>query len=499
MFTRLKERPDLVFWILGAYFLTQLCVRLLIPHSLELDESAQIFYAQWLALGYDTQPPFYNWVQTGFLKVLGTNVFALALLKNTILFLTFLFFGLAARQILRSKELMVVAVLGLLTFPQLVYESQRDLTHSVAAIFASALFIYALVMTLDRPSARAYALLGLATGIGMLSKYNFALLPAATLVAVLFDPAFRKRLIDPRILISAIVGIIVIMPHAAWLVDNLDMATQGTLNKLEANTASGKWMQIIIGVTSLFGALVGFAGVTALVFGLLYPRSLRQAARSDNRWSLLLARIMMAAVGLLILLVIFSDTTNIKDRWLSPIFLLLPLYLATKLDQLDTEVEPRLSRIWSVAKIILIVMPLVMLIRIPAHGWFGDYTKLNVDYQTGLTEILKRVPDQPAVILAGDVHFAGNLRFLRPDLPVLVNGYRQLIGDTRFTDATPVLVIWRGQKRDSMPEALENWLKRSGQPRPYTSDKLSVPYNFGRDGDAFLFGYALVWVDPSAN
>ena len=68
MIARLKDRPALVFWILAAYFVIQLSVRLLLPHSLELDEAQQIFYAQWTAVGYDTQPPFYNWVQTAILQ-----------------------------------------------------------------------------------------------------------------------------------------------------------------------------------------------------------------------------------------------------------------------------------------------------------------------------------------------------------------------------------------------------------------------------------------------
>lgn len=499
MITRLKNSPSLVFWILGGYFLTQLCVRLLIPHSLELDESAQVFYAQWPAFGYDTQPPFYNWVQTALFQALGTHLFALAFLKNVILFLTYLFLGLAAMRMVRSKELAVVAVLGLLTFPQLVFESQRDLTHSVAAVFASALFIYALIRTLDTPSWYSYALLGFATGIGLISKYNFALLPAAAFLAVVIDPEFRKRLFDLRILVAAIVGLLVILPHALWLLDHLDLATQGTINKLEGQDVTSKWAQVALGTISLAGALIGFAGLTFLTFLLLYPRSLSQTIRRNNRWSLLLGRIMLCALALLLVLILVSDSTNIKDRWLSPIFLILPLYLATKLDQLDIEIEPYLSRMWSLAKVILICMPLVMLVRIPAHGWFGDYTKLNTDYGAALSEILQRVEEQPMTILASDVHLAGNLRILRPDLPVLIAGYSQLIGDTRISTSTPLLVVWRVGKTEDMPGSLGKWIERIGVPRPYTSGKVSVPYNFGRPGDASTFGYALVRIDPATD
>ncbi|THV14151.1 ArnT family glycosyltransferase [Rhizobium rhizophilum] len=498
MMVRLKQNPASVFGILGVYFLAQICVRLLLPHSLELDESAQIFYAQWPSLGYDTQPPFYNWVQTAVLTVVGTSVFSLALVKNTFLFLTYLFFGLAAMRMVRSKELAVVAVFGILTIPQLVFESQRDLTHSVAAVFASALFIFALVSTLDRPSWKSYAVLGLSVGIGFLSKYNFALLPAAAFLAVLFDTEFRRRLIDLRILIAALVASLVILPHALWLLNHLDLATQGTLNKLEGAGTSSKLLQIATGTASLFGALLGFAGLTFSIFLILYGRKLQETLGLDNRWSLLLGRIMLAAIGLLLLLILITDSTNIKDRWLSPIFPVLALYFATKLDQLDSRETSLLARIWPLAKFILVAMPLVMLLRVPAHGWLGDYTKLNLNYDAALQEASRHAPVEPTVILASDVHLAGNLRLLKPNTQVVVNGYRALTGPIERRESTLVLVMWRAQKESDMPDSARSWLAAAGEPRSYTGQTVAVPYNYGRDGDTFMFGYAFVWIDPKA-
>ncbi len=48
------------------------------PASLELDEGQQLFLAQWLATGYDTQPPFYNWLQYGVVQIFGSTALAVS-------------------------------------------------------------------------------------------------------------------------------------------------------------------------------------------------------------------------------------------------------------------------------------------------------------------------------------------------------------------------------------------------------------------------------------
>jgi lipopolysaccharide core galacturonosyltransferase RgtB len=499
MLSRLKRSPDLIFAVLGLYFLVQLCVRLLLPHSLELDESAQIFYAQWLAMGYDTQPPFYNWIQAGVIALLGSNLFSLVLLKNLLLFGIFSLYAAAGMTILRSKELAVVAALGLLTFPQISFESQRDLTHSVAVVFAACLFIYALVATLSAPSRRRYALLGLSVGIGMLSKYNFLILPAAAFLAVLPDREFRSRLFDWRLLIAIGVAVLVFLPHAIWLLQHLDLATQGTINKLSGTETSSKLMQVLAGLGSLAGALVGFGGLTVLVFALIYRRQLVQALPEQSRWSGLIGRMLLAALALLVLLVLVTESTNIKDRWLSPIFILLPLYLATKLDHPSVDDGRLLDRFWPLAKMLLVALPVAMLLRVPLHGLSGNYTKLNVDFETALTMALADKPAQPDFILAFDVHLAGNLKLNVKDLTVYVPGYGTLVGEVNHAVDKPILTLWRDKGRGTpvMPESMVNWLSRFGTLDQVEPRRIEVPYNFGHAGDVAYFSYAYVW--PKAN
>src|SRR5690606_25276030 len=122
MIDRLARQPSAVYLLLAAYFAVNVILRLAGPASLEIDEGEQLFFAQHLALGYDTQPPFYNWLQYGVVQLLGDSVLSLTLLKNVMLFCSYVLFGLAAGLVIRDRVLAVVATLGLITISHVAYE-----------------------------------------------------------------------------------------------------------------------------------------------------------------------------------------------------------------------------------------------------------------------------------------------------------------------------------------------------------------------------------------
>lgn len=72
---------------LGIYFALSIAVRLILPNSLTLDEAEQSLFSQYWLAGYGPQPPFYNWVQNAFVRVMGISLFSLMLPKFLMLFL----------------------------------------------------------------------------------------------------------------------------------------------------------------------------------------------------------------------------------------------------------------------------------------------------------------------------------------------------------------------------------------------------------------------------
>jgi len=69
------------------------------------------------------------------------SIATLSILKNTILFLCCLFIWLTTRLLTGDRFLSGAAALGVLTLPPVFLMAQRDLTHSLLAILAVALFL----------------------------------------------------------------------------------------------------------------------------------------------------------------------------------------------------------------------------------------------------------------------------------------------------------------------------------------------------------------------
>lgn len=496
---RLMRQVWPVLLLLVFYFLANIAVRLSLPQSLEMDEGQQLFLAQWLAAGYDSQPPFYNWLQYGAVQIFGNTVLALTLLKNVLLLGCYLLFGMAARLVIADRRLAAIAMLGLITIPQISFEAQRDLSHTVAVLFSACLFIYAFLKTLKQPTASSYALTGAAIGFGMLSKYNFALLPLAAALAILPDRRYRSRLTDPRLIVTAVIAAVIIAPHALWFIDNLDTATARTLGKLAQGDGSTRLQRIGEGLASLFGSIAVFFLPTVILFWIAFGNRLSSAWSATNEWTRLVGRMFVILTIALTALVIFGGASLIKARWLIPFFFLLPLYLGLKIDASGGEIGAATRRFGLIALLIMLLIPLALFIRVAAPDATGHYEKLNVPYGPAINAIIASGSNRPAIIAAEDLQLAGNIRLHAPDIAVVVPGYERFQQSHAFDGAHPVLLIWRnkGIAAPALPEALAAWLRKQpgmGEARPAAAD-IARPYHYGYDGALYHFSYA--WIYPA--
>lgn len=499
MIERLARQPGSVYLLLAVYFGVNAVLRLATPASLEIDEGEQLFFAQHLMLGYDTQPPFYNWLQYGMIQLLGNSVAALTLLKNFMLFLCYLLFGLTAQMVLRDRVLAVVATLGLITIPQIGYEAQRDLTHSVAMLFAACLFMHSLIAALRSPTALNYALTGVAIGIGVLSKYNFVLLPAAALLAVASDRDHRLRLLDPRIVLTAAIAGAIVLPHALWFFDHIKEATGLTMMKLNRGVGGDPGQRK--GLLALAEAIVSVTLPTLAVFAFAYGRTLFRAWRAESRWTRLLGRILVAATLLVLVLVLAGAATYIRHRWLLPIFFLLPLYLSAKIEALGEAPAGAPRRFGFVVAAILIIVPALLFCRPFVQGFLGEYSKKNVPYGPAIVEILRSGGHHPSIVVAGDIQLAGNVRLNAPDTAVTTPGYGHLERPFAFDATHPVLIIWRtwtGQSVAELPGGIRQWLdaRTASADGQVEIQSVAMPYHYGREGDVHHFNYA--WIYPAA-
>ncbi|MBP1852434.1 glycosyltransferase family 39 protein [Rhizobium halophytocola] len=498
MLEAVRTRSSTGLAVVALWVAAYVVARLALPHAMELDEAEQIFFSQWLRLGYGPQPPLFNWLQQGiFLLTGGPSLAGIVVLKAILLFGCFAFMLGAARQVSAQQIHQSALLIGLMLLPQVVYMPLQDLTHTVLLLAATALFYYALLRVLERPSLARYALLGLACAIGFLAKYNFALLPVAAVIAALPDASLRQRVLDKRIIVTIVIGALLVAPHLAWLATHLDAATEGTLSKMGALSDNRSALaKAASGLGSLVGAMAAFAALLLIVFALCFRSRLRDIARSHDRMTGFLGRILIVVTLALVVVILGTKATNIHERWLDPFYLVLPLYLVAKLRvaSIGEAGNVRAYRAFTLTGLILLPVAIAILIaRVVAAPVIGDYTKVNIPFAAFADEVRARGL-QPSAILAPNWHYAGNLKLQRPAKPVLSAAQPNFTLPFAVTAEHPLLAVWpsRAGASTPMPGSMVAWLKGRDDLVIAEEDTVSRPYTLGKSGDLYSFSYAVI-------
>lgn len=491
----LSKRADAIYVLVAGYCLLSVALKILRPDSLEIDESEQAFLSQYLMLGYGAQPPFYNWLQYGAATVFGISVASLTILKNALMCGFLVFYGLTARTLTDGRSLPAVAILGVLTLPPVFLLSQRDLSHTVAALFSVSLFLFCFFRVLKLPPRiGGYLLVGAAVGVGILSKYNFVIVPAAALLAILPEASLRKRVFDWRVLACAVAGAIVIGPHVYWVINNLEHATGVTVSEMKEGAETALLPHWIEGLLSLVIAAIKGVAPPVVVFAAAFYSDIGKILRAESIWTRVLGRMLLASFVLVALIVIVMGATHIRVKWLALFTALVPLYLTLKIDAARVDPAPRLPILLSVAGLTSVGVVLMLWARVFIGPMIGDYSFAHTPYN-GFARVVSAEADvPPAAIVVDDRIVAGNLRIQFPDTPIILTGFSPDLKGESTMPKGRILAVWpvEGEKREQLPPRIEKLLAEQNlavtSPEPTF---VSIPYNAGRPGDVYEFGY--VW------
>lgn len=471
-------------WLVGGYVVIHFVLRLIFEPVLGTDDVDQAIYAQTLAWGYELkQPPLYTWLQWGLDQLIGIGVYSHALLKYLLLFLTYLFLYLGGRLIFTDRLSPLLAVTGLwLTFP-LAVSIHQGVTHSIllSAVLAATLYVF---LRLERqPSPSGYLVLGLLLGLGLISKFSFAVFAAALALAALSMPRYRKVVLNPLTLAGLLVTVLILLPPGLWIWQRHQ----------EVGHAVAGLGSVSHGIAARLGGLVSaalqFPAPLWLVLLAVYPRAFgRLAGPRIGDAGILLGRIMLIGLALLALLVVLGQF-EVKPRWLHPVLLVFPLYFFTRVAAAYPGQPARRGYLYSLA-----VLPVLVIGFWTAQTYLGPGlgkpTRFHVPYDR-LAASLHSAVGNPATLVAGDPYLAGNLRLgftsarvINADYPIYRPGPRQ---------PGACLLVWDKAGRaagvpDNIAAQLSGDWNRRGRPAPAT---LSVPYP-GNAKFSLKVSYALV-------
>lgn len=439
--------PDLAWpLVICGYFALQVVWRRLLGAGLNLDEAEILLWSRHLALGYGPQPPLYSWLQWAFLAVVPDRLLALSLLKNMALAATYL----AIWRLLRSvhpDRIAGPAALALFLVPQISWDSQRDLTHSVLATALAAAAALAF-WTRALPGRRAgWALLGLVTGLGLLAKPNFPLVPAAFVLAALSIAELRGRIVVGGLAAAAAVAAAIVAAPLAWAIQHPEIAFAST-HKLALATRPGP-AAAAAGLAELATALVDLLLVTAIVVGGIAFLRRRDATAGGPPGALdrLLFRAIVIGVAIATLGVLASGATNIRSLWLLPlVYLAAPLAAVHLLRRTGAAGARALVRTIGVLAV-LVFVGLGVNIR---YGEPGNPALYRAPVAEAAADLVARFPDAERIVAAPD-WLAGSLVYHRPDLPVVS---AEDPGPAPPPGARVVAIWWDGDWRDRITAGL---------------------------------------------
>lgn len=439
-----------IFFVLAAYFGIQVILRLLTSSSADLDESEQLVFTQQFQWGYGPQPPLYTWLQILVFKITTPSILGLSLLKNFLLFGTYALTYLNARLVTQSHALGVAAAAALLFVPEIAWESQRDLTHTVLATTLATAAFHLFLRLRENNSAANYFFFGACCGFGLLANYNFAAFVFGLIVASLALMRFRNIFLNGKILLAMLVCASILLPHFLWAMHNFDIiASTSHKFKIQGDRLTFKILfeglkNLVSATGTHIGALIGIVGLLALTS----RKSGRNETTGRDVARLILCGIAVVLATLVCSVVLFK-VTSFKDRWFQPVFICLPVALVVFF-------QNRLGAKQIRALVTLAILVAVAIcVSFPTRIWFAEKLhrreQLVAPFDRFSEKIRAEFPTAKTIV-AEDLWLGGNLRRCFPEAQVLTP---QLPDSWRRDDAMQTsLLIWNATRKESPPESI---------------------------------------------
>lgn len=391
--------------VLAIFSFVAITVITFFKSALELEDAEQAYYSQWLRWGYDDQPPLYTWLQYGFNTIFQVNKLAFSILRASlfagILLGLYQFAQLRVREEQKSK----LAVLLLVLVPVFIDFTFRRLSHTSLLCVSVIASYYCIQKLVSCKSISNYLLLGLVVGVGIMSKYNYAFFLVTFALVSLWDKELEAIVFNPKILVSVFVSVLLVAPHAYWLLgpDGFQSYLESSLEEkigVEKVELGFSLMPILIYLKGLFALLLP----VFLFIGIGYFLKFVSFNKLKMDWFAKMFIVQLLVLGMFFLV---FQSQKVETRWLLPLFVPFVVLLVEAVS-FKNNLKLVVVGYWVFIAVIgvqTLRTPIEKMLNIPSSVHFGFEPiaqKLKVKY------------DDYQWILP-NVTYAGNVRVLHPE------------------------------------------------------------------------------------
>jgi 4-amino-4-deoxy-L-arabinose transferase-like glycosyltransferase len=427
---------------LAIFLLSYLLLNSLVNHAYIGDDTDQIFFSQRFALGYHEQPPLYTWVVWLVFKLCGASRFAYALVKTSIIGGVCGTLFATGCEVFRDRRKAMLVAFAPLLIPNFAWNAVAYLTHTNLACLFTIATLLALVRVQKFGNTRDYVLLGVVVGLGLLSKYNFAIFAAGLLGSAISLPAFRLRLCDRRFLLTGLLVMVIATPHMQWMCEHWSEIAHAGQIKAKLTKEHPAAVRIGFGLTQLSLNLLLVLGPMLVAFAALQWKSasgvVRVVRSAPSEVEKLLSRFFLMTGVACVTLIIGFRAAHVHERWLQPLALLVPFWLLARCDgeQFHNTRLKWLDRLLAASALAILIGWGAQLVG--NYHKFGEY-HLKMSFKEASTAIA-RILKQGSVVVSEDRVLAANLSTLLPEAEHVCVAHPLFV--SQVSDDRHVVLVW---------------------------------------------------------
>ncbi len=375
---------------------------------LSADEAYYWLWSKHLALGYFDHPPMIAWLIRAGTLLFGDTPFGVRLAGVVLSVPASWFVWRAAALILKDETRAALAAL-LFNLTIMISAELLAATPDMPSIVASAAFVWCLAQLQATGNGKWWLAVGIAAGLGLLSKFSALFLGAGALIWLLADARMRHWLKTPWPYLGALLALLIFAPNLAWQSQHHWETFAFQFARVGAGHLSLRFLGEFLAAQAVLA--------TPLIFALMVRGLMRATSLKSDR--LMLALLAWVALGYFLE---HSLHDRVQGNWPCFIYPVLAILAA------DAFAGASETALWRKFSMVAAPLALVMLLAVYAQAEFAPLVLrkdplarvLGRDFQP-IGEVAAAMVKAHLVdaILTTDYETTAWLRFTQPGVKVV--------------------------------------------------------------------------------
>jgi len=428
-------------FLIFLYLLLHLSIRLIFDNSIQVDDREQIVTAQEILLGYDMpQPPLYSWMAYLFFKIFGVNLYALSILKYSLIFLTFIYIHKVGTLVSENSRNSSFVTFSFLLIAPFAWHMHQGFTHTIMLSLGIIMSTYYILKIIQGGNLWLFFMLGVSLAIGLLGKYSFILYLGLTVLVLLSNKKFREKFAKAKFSLTFLTLFSFTLPHFLWLAENWSRIYSYANARLAIENNSLSFLEVLnklllggIGFLSPLIIILFFINFDKLFFKATPPKKACLNEIFFRNFFLYLA-------FALVIFALFFDIKDVRVRWLHPILMIAPFWFFLLIERYSTLNNKRIKiYIISVISFTFLVFA-IRLLQNTLAPQLGYYGRLNIP----INETLKSIPQQNfgeiSKIKTPDFSLGAHLFSVFKDKTIIIGN--KVFGDESLIENKKCLILF---------------------------------------------------------